>query len=198
MAMIGYARVSTKAQHLSTQIAQLERAGCDVIYSDTYTGTRDSRPEWDACRKALRAGDTLVCTRLDRMGRSLRHLLEVSSWLDEKEVCLLVLDQAINTATSTGRLMFNVLGVVAEFEAALVSERTTKAMAAKRVRGKSGGRPKRMTSQKLERANELRDMGMKTADIAKLLDVGEATLYRGWAEQRQQQASASTLATAAK
>lgn len=184
MAKIGYARVSTRGQDLAAQVARLEDAGCEAVYADTYTGTRDSRPEWDACRKALRSGDTLVITRLDRMGRSLKNLLEISAWLDKKGVSLMVLDQQIDTSTSTGRLMFQMLGVVAEFEATLVSERTQKAMAA-RPRGKSGGRPKVMTPQKLERANDLRDKGIKTSEIAKILDVGEATLYRAWAGQRE-------------
>jgi DNA invertase Pin-like site-specific DNA recombinase len=178
MALIGYARVSTADQSLEAQEAQLRVAGCVEVYSDVMTGSAASRPQWDACRKGLRDGDSLVITRLDRAGRSLRHLLEISDELDKKGVTLTVLDQGIDTSTSQGRLSFGLLGVVAEFERALISERTKSAMAV-RSRGRSGGRPKALSPKALERAQQLYEAGQMTVkEVARAVGVSEATLYR--------------------
>lgn len=178
MALIGYARVSTADQSLEAQEAQLRAAGCVEVYSDVMTGTAASRPQWDACRKGLRDGDSLVITRLDRAGRSLRHLLEISDELDQKGVTLTALDQGIDTSTSQGRMSFQMLGVMAEFERALISERTKSAMAA-RARGRSGGRPKALSPKAVERAQQLYDAGQMTVkEVARAVGVSEATLYR--------------------
>lgn len=178
MALIGYARVSTAGQSVEAQEAQLKAAGCTVIYSDVMTGTLASRPQWDACRKGLREGDTLVITRLDRAGRSLRHLIDISDELDRKGVALKVLDQAIDTSTSHGRFMFQALAIVSEFEAALVSERTRNALAA-RPRGRKGGRPKALSPKALQRAQELYDSGKMTVkEVAAAVGCSQATLYR--------------------
>jgi DNA invertase Pin-like site-specific DNA recombinase len=134
MALIGYACVSTADQSLTAQEAQLEAAGCEVLCSGVMTGTASSRPQWDACRKGLRHGDTLVIARLDRAGRSLRHLLEVCHELEKEGVTLKVLDQGMDTSTSHGKLQFGLLAIVAEFEVALVSERTKSAMAGRPAR----------------------------------------------------------------
>lgn len=178
MVSIGYARVSTAGQSVEAQETQLKAAGCTVIYSDVMTGTVASRPQWDACRKGLREGDTLVITRLDRAGRSLRHLIDISDELDRKGVALKVLDQSIDTSTSHGRFMFQALAIVSEFEAALVSERTRNALAA-RPRGRKGGRPKALSPRAQQRAQELYDAkNMTVKEIAGAFGVSEATLYR--------------------
>lgn len=178
MATLGYARVSTTMQNLEAQENQLRAAGCSTLYSDTMTGSSASRPEWDACRKALREGDTVVITRLDRAGRSLLHLLEISTELDEKGVTLKVLDQAIDTSTPEGRLMFSLLASVAEFERSLISERTRNAMAS-RPRGRNGGRPRAMTPKTRARAQHLYDARELTVkEIAAAVGVSVATLYR--------------------
>lgn len=178
MALIGYARVSTADQSLAAQETQLSEAGCEVTYADVMTGSAASRPQWDACRKALRKGDSLVITKLDRAGRSLRHLLEISDELDKKGVTLNVLDQGIDTSTSHGRLLFGLLATVSEFERALISERTKNAMAS-RPRGRNGGRPKALSPKAQSRAQELYDAGQMTVrEVALAVGVSEATLYR--------------------
>lgn len=181
MARIGYARVSTADQSLEAQEAHLTAAGCEVLYSDVMTGTAASRPHWDACRKALRNGDELVITRLDRAGRSLKHLLEINEELTKKGVTLKVLDQAIDTSTSQGLLAMHLLGAVAQFERALISERTKSAMSA-RARGRNGGRPKALSPKALKRTQELYDAGgMTVKEIAAAVGVSQATLYRSLA-----------------
>lgn len=178
MARIGYARVSTADQSLGSQEAQLKAAGCDDVYADVMTGTAASRPQWDACRKALRAGDDLVITRLDRAGRSLKHLLEINEELTKKGVTLIVLSDGIDTSTSSGRLQMQLLGAVAEFERALISERTKAAMVG-RARGRNGGRPKALSPKALRRAQDLYDAGgMTVKEIAAAVGVSQATLYR--------------------
>ncbi len=178
MAMIGYARVSTADQSLVAQEAQLRAAGCDVIYSDVMTGTAASRPEWDACRKALRKDDVLVITRLDRAGRSLKHLLEINEELTTKGVTLKVLDLAVDTSTSSGLFAMHLAGAFAQFERALISERTKSAMVG-RARGRNGGRPKALSPKALDRAQTLYDAGQMTIkEVAAAVGVSEATIYR--------------------
>lgn len=179
MARIGYARVSTADQSLTAQQAQLTAAGCEVLYSDVMTGSAASRPEWDACRKALRDGDELVITRLDRAGRNLKHLLEINEELDEKGVTLKVLDLAIDTSTASGLFAMHLAGAFAQLERATISERTKIAMAG-RARGRNGGRPKALSPKALRRGQDLYDAGSMTVkEIAAVVGVSQATLYRG-------------------
>ena len=149
MRMTGYARVSTNDQDIGAQIARLENAGCEIVWSDVLSGTRASRPQWDACLKSLNKGDQLVITKLDRAGRSLKHLMALSDQLDQRGIALKVIDQAIDTSTSAGRALFQMLGVFAEFERNLISERTKEALRG-RPRGRSGGRPKALTNARLK------------------------------------------------
>ncbi|WP_018771427.1 recombinase family protein [Arthrobacter sp. 162MFSha1.1] len=178
MALIGYARVSTAKQSLEAQENQLKEAGCSVIYSDVMTGAAASRPQWDAARKALREGDTLVITRLDRAGRSLKHLIEVSDELSQGGVALRVLDQGIDTTTSFGSLVYNILAMLGEFERETISERTRIALAA-RPRGRKGGRPKALSPRDQRRAQKLYDAGeMTIKEIAGALGVSQSTINR--------------------
>jgi len=125
LARIGYARVSTRDQHPEAQRERLEAAGCTRIYTETgASGARASRPEWDKCLDRLEPGDTLVCTKLDRIGRSVRNLMDVSSLLQERGVDLVCLDQPIDTTSPQGRLFFTILAAFAEFERDLIRERT--------------------------------------------------------------------------
>lgn len=175
---IGYARVSTSHQDLIGQKNALHSVGCERIYEDVVSGTRASRPGWDTCLDALRPGDQLVVTKLDRAGRSLKHLLELDERLRESEVSLVVIDQGIDTSTSAGRAMFQMLGVFAEFERALISERTKEGLRG-RPRGRSGGRPIALSPTKKDKAQELYDRGELTvAEIAAVVKVSERTLYR--------------------
>ena len=137
---VGYGRVSTRDQHPEAQRDALHVAGCDEVFIDTASGKLARRPELDkALLSANRTGDQLVVTKLDRLGRSLEHLIELSKLLDGRGVDLVVLDQGIDTSTPVGRLFFQIIGAIAEFEHALMSERTMDGLAAARARGRTGG-----------------------------------------------------------
>lgn len=140
---IGYARVSTREQHPESQHDALTDAGCDRIFVDRISGKLASRPQLDVALTMLRAGDQLVITRLDRLGRSLGHLIALSEQLRDGGVELVVLQQGIDTSTALGRMFFQMIGAIAEFEASLLSERTKDGLEAARARGRTGGqRPK--------------------------------------------------------
>jgi len=143
--LIGYARVSTDDQSLDLQIDALENAGCTKIFRDAgFSGALVSRPALDMVIGCLRRGDTLVTWRLDRLGRSLSHLIALVSDLEGKGVAFKSLSDAIDTRTAGGRLQFHMLGALAEFERALISERTRAGMAAARARGSVIGRPRKV------------------------------------------------------
>jgi DNA invertase Pin-like site-specific DNA recombinase len=176
---IGYARVSTAGQDLALQRDALERAGCDRIYDDTGSGSVRHRPELDACLDYLRAGDTLVVWRLDRLGRSLRHLIETIGDVEQRSVGFRSLTEGLDTTTAAGRLTLHIFAALAEFERALVLERTRAGLEAARARGRLGGRPTMMSVEKLSAARALRESGELTMEeIASLLGVSRATLYR--------------------
>ena len=177
--LIGYARVSTASQDLGLQRDALERAGCDRIYDDTGSGSIRHRPELDACLDYLRAGDTLVVWRLDRLGRSLRHLIDTIGDLEQRNVGFRSLTEGLDTTTAAGRLTLHIFAALAEFERALVLERTRAGLEAARARGRLGGRPTMMSAEKLAAARALRESGELTMEeIASLLGVSRATLYR--------------------
>ena len=182
---IGYGRVSTVDQKAHAQVEALERAGCERIYIDVLSGALASRPELAKALEALRAGDRLVVTKLDRLGRSLANLIELASTLAEREIRLIVLDQSIDTSTSAGRMFFHMLGAIAEFERDLISERTREGLEAARRRGKVGGRRPSLSDSQRRLAKELYeavdDSGRRkhTVDfIARETGVSRATIYR--------------------
>lgn len=175
---VGYARVSTTEQCLDQQVGVLRASGCVHIYAETMSGAAAHRPQWEAAMDAMQPGDELVVTRLDRAGRSLRHLLEVLEVLQGRGCALEALEQGLNTGTSTGRLMFGLLSVVAEFERALIAERTKDALAA-RGPGQRGGRPPALDARSLARAQTLYDNGaMTVGEVAAAVGVSSSTLYR--------------------
>lgn len=176
---IGYARVSTTDQDVAGQVDELEAAGCVRIYDDTASGSLRSRPELDKALGALRAGDVLVVVRLDRLGRSLRHLIETVQQLADRGVGLVSLRESIDTTTSTGRLVLHIFGSLAEFERELIVERTQSGLAAARSRGRVGGRPPKLAGEKLATAQRMYDSKDHTiAAIARSLGISRATLYR--------------------
>lgn len=175
---IGYARVSTREQNADGQLDALTAAGCERVFVDTASGKLARRPEWDRCLEQLRGGDELVVTKLDRMGRSVRHLIDVVAELGEREVELVVLAQGIDTASPGGRLLFHVLAAMSEFVGDLISENTHDGLAAARARGRVGGRPTVMTASKLRIARQMLDAGATVTDAAATIGVGRATLYR--------------------
>jgi len=182
MAMTGYARVSTSDQNPEAQAARLREHGCTRVFTDHgVTGRLASRPQWDACRTFLRGGDVLVVTKLDRVGRSVGNLVRVAADLHEHGVDLIVLDQAIDTATPAGRMLFHVLAAIAEFEHDLIAERTRDGVAAARARngGKLPARGPSISPDKLAAARELYQRGdMPARRIAAAVGISRASLYR--------------------
>jgi DNA invertase Pin-like site-specific DNA recombinase len=185
--VIGYARVSTGGQDLGLQLDALQAAGVNRVFSDVGSGSLRSRPQLDACLERLGTGDTLIVWRLDRLGRSLRHLLTVLAELSERGVAFRSLTEAIDTATAAGRLQVHLFAALAEFERSLGQERTRAGLEAARARGRTGGRPVVVTSRKLAAALAMRAQGDLTmTQIADELGVSPASLYRRLARHRQE------------
>jgi DNA invertase Pin-like site-specific DNA recombinase len=187
---IGYARVSTREQHPEAQADALAAAGCDRVFIDKITGKLARRPELDKALMVLRDGDQLVITKLDRLGRSLANLIELSKWLDEHGVDLVVLHQGIDTSTAIGRMFFHILGAVAEFEHALLSERTRDGLEAARARGRTGGQKPKLKARQVELARsmyaEAGEDGKRrytVQQIAEEFGVTRPTIYRALGER---------------
>ena len=179
--LIGYARVSTADQNPDHQIDALTRAGVDPddIYLDRASGAKASRPELNkALASANRRGDQLVITRLDRLGRSVLHLVTLGAALQERGVGLRVLEQGIDTTTAEGRAMFGMLSVLAELQRELIIANTRDGLAAARARGRKGGRRPKLSSEQARHAQELYDAGTYTVQqIADLLKTPRSTIY---------------------
>ncbi|GAA1083734.1 DNA invertase Pin-like site-specific DNA recombinase [Pseudonocardia antarctica] len=179
MTLLGYARVSTGDQSTAAQRDALVAAGCDRVFADVASGKLARRPQLDALLDYARPGDVLVITKLDRLGRSVAHLVELGALLQSRGIDLRVLHQGIDTTTPGGRLTFHILASIAEFERDLISERTRDGLAAARARGRKGGRPPALSPAKLAHARTLRDGGKHTmTQIAELVGCSRATLYR--------------------
>jgi DNA invertase Pin-like site-specific DNA recombinase len=177
--LIGYARVSTGEQVLDSQLDALKEAGCEQLYTDVASGAKTDRPGLEQALKALRKGDVLVVYKLDRIGRSLPHLIQVVSELERREVGFRVLKGAIDTTTPAGKLVFHMFGALAEFERELIRERVQSGLEAARARGRTGGRPPKMTPSKLRMAMTLMaDPQTIAREVAAQLGVSPATLYR--------------------
>lgn len=177
--LIGYARVSTTDQSLDLQRDALVAAGCDPIYTDVASGSRDDRPGLQEALRALRSGDVLVVWKLDRVGRSLPHLVQLVADLHKRDVGFRVLTDNIDTTSATGRLVFHLFAALAEFERSLIIERTRAGLTAARARGRMGGRPPKMTPAKVRMAMTLMaDQHNAAVDVAEQLGISTATLYR--------------------
>ena len=176
---IGYARVSTDDQHLDLQRDALQQAGCSVIYEEAASGKSAARPELEQCRKALRAGDTLVVWRLDRLGRSLHDLVQIVAELEQRGVHFESLTEKIETGSAAGKLQFHVFAALAEFERGLIRERTQAGLAAARARGRAGGRKPKLDDQQVREIKALlRDPDIKVAEVARRYGVSRTTLYK--------------------
>jgi DNA invertase Pin-like site-specific DNA recombinase len=180
--LIGYARVSTNEQNLDLQRDALRTAGVAPknIYTDTITGTKANRPGLDQALSHLREGDTLVVWRLDRLGRSLKHLIETVTALKQQKIAFKSLTENIDTSTAAGNLVFQIFGALAEFERNLIKERTMAGLEAARARGRKGGRPTLNTAAgTIAMAKKLyRDRTLSISEILQTLHISRATLYR--------------------
>ena len=181
--MVGYARVSSSGQTLDIQVEKLSAAGCGRVFSEKRSGRQaDNRPELQSCLEYLRDGDTLVITKLDRMARSVLDLAKIADGLSRKGVALKVIDQAIDTSTSEGRLMFSLLGAFAQFENDIRSERQLEGIAKAKQKGVAFGRKRAFTEEQRERIKILRkEENFSIAQLANKYNVGVATIYRALA-----------------
>ena len=177
MALIGYARVSTAEQDSALQTDALRKAGCEKIFEDVVSGVKVDRPGLAAALAYLRNGDGLVVWRLDRLGRSLPHLIETVSSLEARGVGFLSLTESIDTTTSGGRLIFHVFGALGQFERDLIRERTKAGLIAAAARGRKGGRKPVVTADKLQRAQEYIANGLNVREAAARLKIGKTALY---------------------
>ena len=176
---LGYSRISTTEQNHDLQLDALKQAGCAKIFTDVASGVVEDRPELNRLFEQLRPGDTVCVYRLDRLGRSVKHLIETIAALEERGVGFKSLSEGIDTTSPGGRLVFHVLAAISQFERDLIRERTKAGLEAARARGRRGGRPTVMSAAKLDVASEMYSSRKHTvAEIAKTLGVSRATIYR--------------------
>jgi DNA invertase Pin-like site-specific DNA recombinase len=181
MALIGYARVSTTEQHLHLQQDALEKAGCLKIFTDTISGIKAERRGLNDALDYVRDGDTLVVWRLDRLGRSLKDLIERITELHSRNIGFKSLTENIDTTTSGGKLIFHIFGALAEFERDIITERTNAGLTAARARGRQGGRPRSSLSdnRKLQMARQMYEKKtIPVKDICKALGIPRSTFYK--------------------
>lgn len=178
-ALVGYARISTQEQTLALQQDALQKAGCTRIFTDIISGAKQERKGLSEALGFMRAGDTLVVWKLDRLGRSLKHLIETVNALHERGVGFKSLTEQIDTTTAGGKLIFHVFGALAEFERDLIRERTRAGLQAARARGRQGGRPHRLDDKKIMMLQALYDdKNNSVKDILTTLNISKSTLYR--------------------
>lgn len=177
--LIGYARVSTQDQNLQMQMDALAEAGCAKVFYDQVSGAKKERPGLNDLLSYLRPGDTLVVWKLDRLGRSLKHLIDLVMELNERGVMFKSLQDGIDTATPTGQFFFHITGAFAELERNLIRERTMAGLKAARARGRLGGRPRVIKDEKLKMAKKLYDQNQGTVqEICDSLGMSRGTFYR--------------------
>ena len=176
--LIGYARVSTFDQNTDLQKDALEKVGCEKIFTDIVSGTVPLRPGLTKVKEQLRKGDILVVWRLDRLGRSLKDLIEWMNYLDTEGVALKSVQESIDTSTATGKLVFHVFGALAEFERNLIQERTHAGLSAARARGRLGGRPKSLNNDKKQVVIDLyNERKLTVKKICEMMGISKPTLY---------------------
>ena len=176
---IGYARVSTKDQKLDAQMDALKAAGAERIFADVASGAKSSRPELDRMQEQLRSGDTLIIQRLDRLGRSMKDLVDWIQWLDDTGVKFKSLDDGIDTSTAGGKLVFHIFGALAEFERNLIGERTRAGLSAARARGRVGGRKRVLSAKQQQALKTLYQTKEHTIpELMAQYGISRATLYK--------------------
>lgn len=177
--LIGYARVSTQDQNPALQLDALQAAGCEKVFVEKASGAQRERPELQAALEYVRARDTLVVWKMDRLARSLKQLIETVELLAGRDIGFRSLTEAIDTTTAGGKLVFHIFGALAEFERSIIKERTKAGLEAARARGRKGGRPPSLEEKDLAAAKALlADPAITVEDVAKRLKVAPSTLYR--------------------
>src|SRR5664280_2774864 len=180
MATLGFARISSSTQSLDRQTDELSTAGAEMIYAEVGSGKKGApRPQWDELLRSLRQGDTLMVTELSRLGRSTSRLSALADDLQERKVSLKILNLGIDTGTPAGKLVYSIIGAVAEMERELLIERTMSGLTAARARGRKGGRKQSITPAQIRRAQKLYDARELTvSEIARTIGCSRQTLYR--------------------
>ena len=180
--IIGYARVSTKDQNLDLQIEALKKAGCEKIFKEKISGALKERPELDAMISQLRVGDTIVVWKLDRLGRSLKNIIDLVLDFNQKQVVVKGLTDGVDTSTSNGRLFLNIMASLAEYEKELIRERTNAGLSAARARGRLGGRPKGLKAETVSKLKVIRTLisskDSNYEEIYTSLGISRANFYR--------------------
>ena len=177
--LLGYARVSTDGQDHALQLDALRGAGCDKVFVETASGTRTDRLELAKLMEVAREGDTVVCWRLDRIGRSLRHLIETAERLQQRGIAFRSLTENIDTSTPSGRFLFNILGALSQMEREIIVERTRAGLIAAAARGRRGGRPPALDEAQVRAARAMLESGnMSASEVAQQLGCAPSTLYR--------------------
>jgi DNA invertase Pin-like site-specific DNA recombinase len=175
---IGYVRVSSDEQNLDLQLEAMRQAGCDKIYEDKASGANTERPGLQLALEVLREGDTLVVWKLDRLGRTVKQLVNFVTWFEENGIHLRSLTDSIDTSTPSGRFFFHIMASLSQMERELLLERTRAGLSAARTRGRLGGRKRKMTDQKLLSAKKLLAAGTTPKEVASHLGISIPTLYR--------------------
>jgi DNA invertase Pin-like site-specific DNA recombinase len=177
--LIGYARVSTSEQNLDSQMDALNEAGCKKIYADKMSGAKADRPELRKAIDDIRPGDTLVVKKLDRLGRSIKNLIELINELHNKEAGFKSLSENIDTTTSGGKLIFHIFGALAEFERDIIHDRTMAGLKAARARGRQGGRPRKITDKLIQQMKTLYDANeTPVAEICRSFGISRSAFYK--------------------
>lgn len=177
--LVGYARVSTEDQNLDMQVDALRAHGCQKIFTEKKSGAKEDREELRKALEYMREGDTLVVWKLDRLGRSLKHLIEVVNHLNERGIGFKSLQEGMDTTSAGGKLIFHIFAALAEFEREIIRERTRAGLEAARARGRKGGRKRIMTDAKIKMAKAMmQDKSLSINQICEELNISRATLYR--------------------
>lgn len=183
---IGYARVSTHDQNLDLQEDALKKVGCKEIFRDVISGAKSERPGLEKALTYLRENDTLVVWKLDRLGRSIQHLIQTIKLLKERKIGFKSLQENIDTTTSGGKLIFYIFSALAEFERDLIGERTQAGLKAARARGRLGGRPPLLDNRQITRMIEMYDEGNNTvAEICKIYNISRPSFYNYLKKRKQ-------------
>jgi DNA invertase Pin-like site-specific DNA recombinase len=184
MALIGYARISTTEQKLEPQVDALKAAGCETVFEDVISGAKAERPGLNNALAFLRKGDTLLVWKLDRLGRSMKHLVETVTDLGDRGVGFKSLTEGVDTTTTGGTLVFHLFGALAEFERDLIVERTQAGLKAAATRGRKGGRKPVVTLKKLEQTKAHISDGLTVREAAARLKISKTSLYNALRGQK--------------